>query len=230
MFSKEANFKRKMAELKGVSDLVSEELAPTPSQVELENMRKQLEQKTKSNPQVQKTANVGSTTIDVFQNVVFLIKNKFGLEGDEARELANVIINKSLGIKDRFGIPLLEAVDKVIDAMSDKYQKSGELEGAQIHSTIIKAKGSFNDPSELQQHVFDHFEVNYTQAGQYARIAFKVANDLSIKFSKHALADIAQAVVGVAIKSGDINVLNDIKKSEVLQDALRLELEGYGTK
>ena len=218
---KRANFRQKMAELKGVTDLVVDELAPTPSEQKIEKMKQQINQQARKTetPFVNKTAS--RNILDVYGDLVSLVKQRMEVDEDKAREITSTIISKSIPLQEQYNLSLTEASSKILDEM-EKQMGKGQVKADR--GLVNYQKQSFEIYGPIQEKIRTSFGVTQTESERYTKMVEEVTRDLTIPYRGIPEERIADAIVNVAIKTDDISAISGVKNSPYLENALRMEL------
>lgn len=217
---KQANFKKRMAELKGIGDIVSEEVRPAPSDKELNELREMVGKKAQNSaPAFEKKAS--RNMLDVYADLASLVKAQLEVDDMKAREITSTIVSKSIPLQEKYGLSLTAASSLILEEVKKQYPV-GKLE-------VDKGLTSYQKQDDkiffgVQNKLKENFDITQPEAELYTRLVKEVVRDQEIRYRGTPKEVLADAIVNIAIKSGDITTIRGVKSSPFLDNALRMEL------
>lgn len=221
MMHKRANLNRKVAEIRGVGEIVADTVTPTPSEEKLEELRQAVAEKSeKTRKPFEKKAS-SRNFLDVYGDMVEVIKFKLEVDDNKARELASTVISRATEVQRKFGMSLTEASTAIIEEMERQLGK-GQVKVDRGMTSYQKQ--DFEIYRNVQQKIKDNFDITQGECDIYTKLVRELVQDFSIQFRGIPKERIADAIVNVAIKEEDITTIKGVKNSPFLETALRMEL------
>lgn len=162
--------------------------------------------------------------IDVFGDIVMMIKAKVGVGEDRAREIASDVVRKASALSAKHGLSISDVSSRIIDKMehmggpSDIPYDKGISSFRKEHGALTKS---------VYTRLVNDMCVSTLEAPKYTKLVVDFAENLKVEYRHKTKEEIAAAILKVVEGLGDSSAIASMKGSPIINDAVRMELNTH---